>query len=257
MKKTGLPRLLAGILSFLMLVWFAAPLAAGILNIANALGMLFFGAALLCVVFWKKLRPLLAKFCEKKPRKILLTVLCVLLCGCLLLTAATTVCVAVQAAKTPGDCGIVIVLGCQVHGENPSLLLRYRLSAARDYLNAHPDAVCIVSGGMGDGESITEAECMYRWLTSNGIRPDRILKEDRAADTWDNITLSKQLMEEQGLTGTAVLVSSGFHLYRAAQMAELAGLPCETLRARTSFYTLATYVFREDIAVWKMRLLGP
>ena len=63
----------------------------------------------------------------------------------------------------------VVVLGCQVKGEAPSLTLTERLDAAYDYLCSHPDAACILSGGQGDDEKISEAECMYRYLTKKGF----------------------------------------------------------------------------------------
>lgn len=258
MKKISVCRVLTGAAAALMLLWFAAPLAAGILNIANATGMLFFAAVLAGAVFWPRLRQFFRKLREKKAARILLAAVCLLLCAVLILTLATAGRIAVQAMKTPdGSCPAVIVLGCQVHGTAPSRLLRYRLEAARDYLQSNPDAVCVVSGGMGSGEAVTEAECMFRELVKYGIAPERILKEERATNTWENILYSKQLLEENGTEGVSVLVSNGFHLCRAAEMAGRAELPVQTLAAKTSFYTLPTYVFREVIAIWKLHILGP
>ena len=52
----------------------------------------------------------------------------------------------------------VVVLGSQA-GTGPSRVrpLRERLEAARDYLARYPEAVAVLSGAQGDGESITEA----------------------------------------------------------------------------------------------------
>ena len=55
----------------------------------------------------------------------------------------------------------VVVLGAGVNGTVPSQALRERLEAARDYLARYPEAVAVLSGAQGDGESITEARCMY------------------------------------------------------------------------------------------------
>ena len=54
----------------------------------------------------------------------------------------------------------VVVLGAGVNGTVPSQALRERLEAARDYLARYPEAVAVLSGAQGDGESITEARCM-------------------------------------------------------------------------------------------------
>lgn len=48
-------------------------------------------------------------------------------------------------------------------------------------------AVCIVSGGKGDSENISEAEAMYRWLVDKGIDSSRIYKEDKSTSTVENI----------------------------------------------------------------------
>ena len=51
----------------------------------------------------------------------------------------------------------LIVLGAAVYGDRPSLTLIRRLEGAAAYLERYPDSVAIVSGGMGKGETITEA----------------------------------------------------------------------------------------------------
>lgn len=148
----------------------------------------------------------------------------------------------------------LIVLGCQVNGTDPSRMLRQRLDAAVDYLTAYPDAACIVSGGMGPGEDITEAACMYNYLTAAGIDESRILPENRATSTMENLRFSLALMEEGS---SAAIVSNEFHLYRAGQMAETLGLEAELIPADTELpVLLASCSLREILAVWKFHLLG-
>ena len=45
------------------------------------------------------------------------------------------------------DVPFVVVLGAQTHGDRPSRTLRERLDLAAEYLEAHPAARVIVSGG--------------------------------------------------------------------------------------------------------------
>lgn len=75
-----------------------------------------------------------------------------------------------SAANRAPENTTAVVLGCSVKGERPSRVLNERLCAAYEYLNRNPKAVCVLSGGQGDGEEISEAECMYRYLSRAGDR---------------------------------------------------------------------------------------
>ena len=70
----------------------------------------------------------------------------------------------------------------------------YKRQAAA-YLSAHPDVICIVSGGQGPGEKITEAACMRRLLLDAGIPGTRIWLEPKASDTAENLANSLALIE--------------------------------------------------------------
>lgn len=132
-----------------------------------------------------------------------------------------------QNSRTDPEPGrkYLIVLGAAVHGDSPSLALTHRLEGALDYLNQYPDSVAIVSGGRGKGESITEAECMRRWLINHEIDSKRILCEDKATSTMENLRYSFEIIRSRGDTpdGNVALVSSSYHLYRAKCMSEMLG----------------------------------
>lgn len=158
-----------------------------------------------------------------------------------------------EGAESP-EADYLIVLGCQVRGTEPSLMLRQRIDAAAAYLNTYPDAVAIVSGGMGPGEDITEAECMYTCLTAAGIAPERIIAEDRATSTMENLRYSMESLEPGA---SVAIVSNEFHLYRAGQMAQMLGLEAALIPADTEYpILLASYTLREILAVWKFHLFG-
>ena len=158
-----------------------------------------------------------------------------------------------RGAEAP-EADYLIVLGCQVQGTRPSRMLRQRLDAALRYLNEYPDATAIVSGGQGPGEDISEAECMASWLTERGISPDRILLEDRATSTMENLRFSRALMDPDA---SVAIVSNEFHLYRAGQMAHKLGFDAELIPASTDFpILLASYSLREIFAVWKFHIFG-
>ena len=99
----------------------------------------------------------------------------------------------------------LIVLGTTVNGTEPSPMLKQRLDAAAQYLNACPNAQCIVTGGKGDAVNLSEAQCMYNYLTAAGIDGDRITMEDRATSTVENLRYVRAM---QNQTGAAVSVHS-------------------------------------------------
>ena len=58
-----------------------------------------------------------------------------------------------------------------------TLALLERARRALLYLEENPGTKAVLSGGKGDGENISEAEAMYRYLTGHGIDGDRLLVE--------------------------------------------------------------------------------
>lgn len=118
--------------------------------------------------------------------------------------------------RMAGDPQVMVIFGCQMRKDGPSILLRDRLDAALDYLEDHPDIRIVVTGGKGDDEHISEAQGMYDYLTDHGVDGERIWMEDQSRNTWQNINNTFALMEREGwdLTDDVLLVSSGFHLAR-------------------------------------------
>lgn len=121
------------------------------------------------------------------------------------------------------DAPTVIVLGAGLNGDQPSLTLVARLQTALEYLQIHPQAAIIVSGGQGTYETCTEAAAMARWLTEKGVDPSRIYLEEQSTDTKENLVFSRKLMKEYGLAEPVIVVSNSFHLYRARLLAQQAG----------------------------------
>ncbi len=60
-----------------------------------------------------------------------------------------------KAAKPPEN-AVVLVLGAKVFENRLSTTLQNRVQAAADYLRAHPEAVCITTGGQGRDEPRSE-----------------------------------------------------------------------------------------------------
>lgn len=163
------------------------------------------------------------------------------------------------SGDTERECDYIVVLGAKVNGAAPSRTLRERIDAACDYLNAHPDAIAVVSGGQGSDEGVSEAECMFNGLTERGIDPERIWMEDQATSTWENLNFSLDLIEEKtGSRPTQIgLVSSEFHLFRAGLFAKECGVEAVGIPGKTGDFThFLNYYLREIAGVWHYFILG-
>lgn len=149
---------------------------------------------------------------------------------------------------------VLLILGARVKGENVSLSLKDRLDEGLAYLNKYPDTLILLSGGQGEGEDITEAEAMKRYLTANGIQAERILKEESSTSTYENLTYSRKLLKEQGMDVTTTritLVTNDFHMLRSKWLAGRVGLHVYGLPAATPPYTVPRMLTREFAAILK------
>ncbi len=153
------------------------------------------------------------------------------------------------------DLDYLIVLGAQMRDNGPSLVLRYRLDAAYDYLIEHENTLCIVSGGQGPNESAAEASGMREYLLKKGISEERILMEEESKDTFENMLNSARLLDkEQDRVG---IVTNNFHMYRALSLAKKQGFRhvCGLAAGSTKPY-LPNNMLREFMGVVKDVLCG-
>ena len=173
----------------------------------------------------------------KRPRSILFRIviacLAILLAGFCVLEA-----IIITGGRSSKDQSgdVLIVLGAQVYHSGPSPVLKRRLQAALDYIDAHPDEnfPIIVSGAQGQNELETEAQAMETYLVSHGVDKARIPQEDASYNTYQNLENSAKVLQSLGydLADTRVMiVSNNFHLARVRMLAERCGLNAGTVSA--------------------------
>lgn len=232
---------------------FLAPVFTGIINIGNTFGMLACAALLALTMFWNRF---CALFRSNGIVRGISVVIAVLSAAFIILSVIISVKMIFAMNNRSQTSTTIIVLGCKVRGESPSLMLNKRIMAACEYLTANPDAICIASGGQGSDELISEAECIKRVLVENGISPDRIIIEDRSTSTDENIRFSLEKMQEYGISGSMTVVSSEYHLLRATMIAKKYGLEVHTLPSHTAVWLLPTYWLREIFGVTYQFVFG-
>jgi len=154
------------------------------------------------------------------------------------------------------DAGFVVVLGSGLAtGGRVPPLLASRLERGRAVYEAivsrgRADPVLIVSGGKGSDERVSEAEAMAGYLIGRGFPASRVVREDRSRTTGENIAFSKAIMDRSRPGSRCVIVTSSFHVLRAAIIARRAGLDGQVTGAPVAAYYWPGAMLREFAAVF-------
>lgn len=197
---------------------------------------------------------LFARLGKKVLSRILTAVLCL---GAAVFVIAEIPVVLESGGDEPVDADYLIVLGAGVNGSVPSLSMRNRLDKALEYLESHPDCVAVLSGGQGQGEDISEAQAMYDWLAARGISTARLIMEDRATSTQENIRYSYELIGDGAEAATVAVVSSEYHLCRAKYIARQLGYQVYGLAGKTTYPVLRlNYFIREAFGMMYCLVFG-
>ena len=241
------------VIGIAVLVMFIIPLFSGTLNTGSYFGFIIGAVTLLMGIF----TPKLFHNGKKAVRYIFRTVLIIyaVLVAYAVTLSAFMIANMNEAPEKDGS-RTVIVLGCQVRRDGPSLMLSRRIDDAYNYLSVDEKADCIVSGGKGDNEHISEAEAMYESLVNDGIAQSRITKEDKSSSTYENLLFSKQILEDNGKPLRIAIVTDGFHQWRARLQAENLGYDVKCVSAATPWYLIPVYWVREWFALSYLFVFG-
>lgn len=166
-----------------------------------------------------------------------------------------------HAHKTKDEnADVIIILGARLYGRTPSPALAHRLDRGYDYLIKHPETIAVVSGGIGRGEEITEAEAMKTYLMEKGIAEERILIEDKSFNTYENISFSIDVLEGQmpSLQLEKMkfgIVTNSFHVFRGTLTAREKGLDAFGIPSETPPTTLVKGYLTEYLSILKYLII--
>jgi uncharacterized SAM-binding protein YcdF (DUF218 family) len=116
----------------------------------------------------------------------------------------------------------IVVLGAAQYNGRPSNVLRARLDHALELYRGGYAPAIIVTGGRMPGDVYTEAGTSEQYLLDRGVPADAILMEDEGRDTWGSLQGVAEVAEGSGIHDI-LIVSDGFHLFRAELMANNLG----------------------------------
>lgn len=115
-----------------------------------------------------------------------------------------------------------IILGAQVMEDgNLSPKLKDRLDTAIKYSKDN-DSRIIVSGGRGIDEPTYESEAMKNYLIENGIDKNRIIEENQATSTFENLLYSKDKINNFN-DSNILIISNSYHMARVKMLAKRLG----------------------------------
>lgn len=197
-------------------------------------------------------------FLLRRRKKALLIILSTLLLLGFCLFAAMEIPVIIDSRGDGDvDADYIIVLGAGVNGSKPSLSMVNRMTPTIEYMNAHPNTIAILTGGQGDGENLSEAQAMFDYLTARGIDGERLIMEDKATSTEENLKFSFEIIGDELEESTVAVVSSEYHLHRAKTMAKLLGKELYGIPGRTSYPVLRlNYFIREAFGMVHLHVYG-
>jgi uncharacterized SAM-binding protein YcdF (DUF218 family) len=249
-KNIDKKRLISGLiilpLSAILCSVFISPMTVRIINAGNIAGVLFCAVIALAWLFYPLIKRGKKRFLTFK---IFAVLFALGLCYAAFLSVNMLMAMRDEPKISAEKERTVIILGCQIRGDYPSFMLARRLEAARDYLIADENAVCVVTGGVGTRQTRSEACVMRDWLTANGIAEERIFLEELSTSTAENIAFAYEIIVENDLPRDVIIVSDGFHLWRGRMIAKKYFDEVGSVAARTHRYVLPTYWVREWLAL--------
>ncbi len=220
--KQKIARIAITIIGFLFILFYIGPLISpGEYNIGLITGLGFGILLIIYAILFNKVNALIKNINKKKVGKVFLSIFSTALSLCLLTGIFTFGNVLKYSFKTKETSDVAIVLGCIVNGDEPGIFLRGRINTAYNYLTENPNTVAILSGGQGNGENISEAECMYNTLTAMGIDKSRLYIEDKSTSTRENFKYSVEVIKNNNIQCDKItVITNDFHEYRASAFAK-------------------------------------
>lgn len=161
-------------------------------------------------------------------------------------------------AEEVTDDSVIIVYGAGLKQDGtPDKALAKRLNKALELSEGNSCRV-IVSGRQGYDEPCTEAFAMKKYLTEKGLSEERIILEERAADTKENVRFSYEIIKEMGDdVDMIVSVSNKFHVPRIRLLCALNGFDSQVSAADDpAGMTVFASLVREYMSYVKLIITG-
>jgi uncharacterized SAM-binding protein YcdF (DUF218 family) len=136
-----------------------------------------------------------------------------------------------QDQRVPVDA--IVVLGAAQYNGRPSPVLRARLDHALGLYRDRLSPLILVTGGVGRGDTTSEAMAGRRYLIAHGVPPDVVVAQSEGRTTMASMTAVAGWLHARGLR-RALLVSDPFHMFRLRLEARRTALEAYTSPTESS-----------------------
>ena len=126
-----------------------------------------------------------------------------------------------QDERRPADA--IVVLGAAQYNGRPSPVLRARLNQALALYREQLAPLVVVTGGVGRGDTTSEATVGRRYLVAHGIPDSAVVAQSEGRNTMASMTAVTDWVHARGLH-RVLLVSDPFHMFRLRLEARRTGL---------------------------------
>lgn len=125
-----------------------------------------------------------------------------------------------QEAKELEDVDCILVLGCKVHGDgSPSAMLHDRLQVGVELYQDGVAPKLLMSGDHGR-TAYDEVDSMKQFAVDRGIASRDVFMDHAGFSTYESMYRAKEVFQARRI----VIVTQGYHLYRAVYIARQLGL---------------------------------
>lgn len=107
----------------------------------------------------------------------------------------------------------IVVLGAAHYNGRPSRVLRARLDHAADLFEAGLAPVIVVTGGMAEGDRVSEATVSQQYLKGRKVPPTAIVVRPDGRNSHESIISAAEWLEDHEMR-SVLLVSDPFHMAR-------------------------------------------
>jgi len=121
----------------------------------------------------------------------------------------------------PAD--VIIILGAAEYRGRPSPVLKARLEHGLELWRRRLAPRILTTGGAGGDPEFTEAEVAREYLVQQEVPSEAIIVEKEGESTFHSTAVAGEIMRRMGLK-SCILVSDGYHIFRAKKMLEFRGV---------------------------------